>query len=194
MKNHTHSISSPLHRINPKQDASGLPLSTEGKEASAYADESNYHLPQVWAQFLDNPSYHWSWYGHFTFRDYPHPETAGKAWDKFIHCLNREAYGSRYWKDKSKGVTWARGTEDQKRGAVHFHALIGNLPERVRRMDYVDMWYDMAGIGRIYAYEAGRGAEFYMSKSTYAWKKGEIDLSETMKYHGAQPVLPTMLR
>ncbi len=155
---------------------------------------SNYEIPQAWAQFLDHDCFHWNWYGHFTFRDYPHIETACKAWDKFIHILNRECFGVRYWKDKSKGVTWARGTEDQKRGAVHFHAIIGNIPDRVRRMDYVDRWFEVAGIARIYAYEKGRGAEFYMSKSTYAWKRGEIDLSETLKYHLNEAVLPPVLR
>ena len=69
-----------------------------------------------------------------------------------------------------------RSSEYQVRGAIHYHAIIGRVPDRVRRLDYVDRWDDMAGYARIYAYERGKGAEFYLSKSSYAWKHGEIDL------------------
>jgi hypothetical protein len=163
--------------------------------------QSRYHLPnflidvggthqlktelleisQQWAEYLDNPSFDWSWYGHYTFRGYPHIESARKAWDVYIHELNRKIFGWYYWKDKSKGVPWARGTEYQNRGAVHFHAIIGGIPECVRRFDSMERWYGMAGICRIYPYERGRGAEFYMSKSSYAWKKGEIDLGGPLR-------------
>ena len=150
-------------------------------------------LPALWADFLDKPEWRWLWYGHYTFRDvvssydghshHVHPETALKVWNKWIHGLNREAYGVKYWKTKSKGVVWARGTEFQIRGAIHFHALIGMVPDTVRRMDYVDKWFEMAGIARIYEYEQGKGAEFYMSKSAYAWKRGEIDLGGPLAFH-----------
>ena len=137
---------------------------------------SKYHLPQVWAEYLNsfNP---WSWYGHFTFKEYPHPETASKTFDLFIHKLNRHIFGCRYYKHKEKGVTVARATEYQQRGSIHFHAILGRIPGDVRRLKYMDLWYELGGISRIYPYQSGLGAEYYMSKSTYAWKKGEIDLS-----------------
>ena len=50
-------------------------------------------------------------------------------------------------------------------------------------MDYIDKWYELAGLARIYNYEQGKGAEFYMSKSAYAWKRGEIDLSGPLTFH-----------
>jgi hypothetical protein len=175
---------------NSMRPDAGNPPAGEADGAIA----GKYHIPQAWATFLDNPAYHWNWYGHFTFRDYPHAETAHKAWMRYIHILNREAFGHYYWKHKEKGVIWARGTEDQKRGAVHFHALIGNVPDRVDHMKYKETWFKMAGISRIYAYEKDKGAEFYMSKSTYAWKRGEIDLSATMKYHSAELVIPAEIR
>ena len=150
-------------------------------------------LPALWADFLDKPEWWWIWYGHYTFRDvvspydghthHVHPVSALKVWDKWIHQLNGEAYGVKYWKNKNKGVVWARGTEFQNRGAIHFHALIGQVPENVRRMDYVDKWFNMAGIARIYEYQWGKGAEFYMSKSAYAWKRGEIDLGGPLAFH-----------
>ena len=138
-----------------------------------------------YASFLDKPEWNWSLYGHFTFRDrvddsglrkFVHPEAACKIWDKFIHQLNKEIFGNRYYKRKKDGVVWARATEFQIRGALHFHALIGCVPDRVRRLDYVDFWYALAGFARIYKYEPGKGAEGYLSKSCYAWKRGEIDL------------------
>lgn len=145
-----------------------------------------HSLPKVWTAFLDKPEWDWQWYGHFTFRDrnadasglrrFVHPEAALKIWDGFIHQVNREIFGNRYYKRKKDGVTWARGTEFQVRGAIHFHAIIGRVPDSVRRMDYVDYWFKKAGIARLYKYEQGKGAEGYLSKSAYAWKRGEIDL------------------
>jgi hypothetical protein len=142
---------------------------------------SKYHLPQVWAEYLGQFNKLWNWYGHFTFKGNPHPETACKLWDVWIHRMNREIYGQRYWKNKNKGVIWARATEYQRRGTVHFHALIGDIPDYVNRMRYIDMWHSRGGISRIESYVAHRGAEYYMSKSTYAWKRGEVDLSDTLK-------------
>lgn len=71
---------------------------------------------------------------------------------------------------------WARGTEFQRRGTIHFHALIGRVPRDIDRFKYMQIWFMLGGIARIFKYEEGKGAEFYMSKSTYAWKRGEIDL------------------
>lgn len=150
----------------------------------------NLSLPSAYSQFLDNSEWDWSWYGHFTFRDskpdaiglrkFVHPESALKVWDGFIHQLNKEIYGNRYYKKKGIGVTWARGTEFQNRGAIHYHAIIGKVPDTVRRMEYVDLWNRMAGFSRIYAYQHGKGAEGYLSKSCYAWKRGEIDLGGSL--------------
>jgi hypothetical protein len=122
----------------------------------------------------------WKWFGTFTFKDDIHPEAAHKIWMKFIHQLNREIFGCGYWKRKSKGVIWARGSEYQIRGVLHYHALLGLIPDRVRRMNYVDYWEELAGFARIYAYERGKGAEGYISKSAYVFKRGEIDFSDTL--------------
>lgn len=143
-------------------------------------------LSDHWADFLDKPEWRWSLYGHFTFRDrnpddkglrkFVHPESGGKMWDGFIHTMNKEIFGNRYYKRKNDGVVWARATELQVRGALHYHAIIGRVPDTLRRLDYVDEWNRVAGFARLYAYEAGKGAEHYLSKSCYAWKHGEIDL------------------
>ena len=131
-----------------------------------------------------------SWYVTMTFRDTVrdwdgqaitvHPETAHKCWMRLIHKLNREIHGSNYWK-RGQGVIWARATEYQQRGAVHYHALVGNIPARVRRMDYVNYCYENYGIARIHKYDKGKGAVSYLAKTAYLWKKGEIDLSATIR-------------
>lgn len=138
------------------------------------SNKSSVSLPNQWSQFLSQ--YSWNWWTTLTFRESVHPEAAGKVFDLWVHQLNKEIFGNRYYKKKNLGVIWARGTEIQNRGAIHYHLLMGNIPDRVRRMDYVDLWFNMAGIGRIFDYIPSHGAESYMSKSTYAWKRGEIDL------------------
>ena len=121
----------------------------------------------------------WSWFGTFTFKNDIHPEAANKVWMKFTHQLNREVFGCRYYKRK-QGVIWSRGSEFQKRGVLHYHALLGLIPDRVRRLNYVDYWEELAGFARIYAYERGKGAAEYMTKSAYAFKRGEVDFSDTL--------------
>lgn len=166
-----------------RDTGTGRPASEGDSDTLAQARPS---LPKTWAAFLNKPEWHWQWYGHFTFRDrdpdasglrrFVHPEAALKVWDGFIHQVNREIYGNRYYKRKKDGVVWARATEFQVRGAIHYHAIIGRVPDTVRRMDYVDYWFSKAGLARIYQYEQNKGAEGYLSKSCYAWKRGEIDL------------------
>src|ERR1700690_2430813 len=82
------------------------------------ANNSNYSGPQVWADYLDK--FQWDLYGHLSFRGNPHPESADKLWDVAIHRLNRYCYGQHYWKNKQKGLIWAKANEFQKRGTIHF--------------------------------------------------------------------------
>ena len=130
-----------------------------------------------------------SWFMTMTFRDVEdsngekhlvHPDTANKCWFRMVHTLNREIFGVRYWK-RRQGVIWARGDEYQVRGAIHYHGLIGNVPDSVRRMDYVDYCWEHYGKAIIEKYDSSRGAAFYMSKGCYAFKKGEIVFSDTLK-------------
>lgn len=131
-------------------------------------------LIEQWSQFVSG--YSWNWWVTLTFRESKHPEAAAKIFDAFIHILNKEIFGNRYYKKKNIGVIWARATERQDRGAIHYHVLIGNVPDRVRRLDYVDLWNEMAGFAQVMKYEPGHGAEGYLSKTCYAFKRGEIDL------------------
>lgn len=183
-----------LRRVEKNNRPGGLPapIQAERSKSARYIAGNRpvvKSLPQVWGEFLNQPEFEWSLYGHFTFRDvlggdgvlrHVHPESAGKTWDVFIHELNRKIFGQRYWKRPTEGVSWARASEYQVRGAIHYHAVIGRVPPEIRRLDLMDKWNARAGYARIYPYEVGRGAEFYLSKSCYAWKKGEIDLGGPM--------------
>ena len=144
-------------------------------------------LPKAWVDFVSQ--WPWSWYCHFTFKDNPytdqmiHPESAVKIHDRFIHILNREIFGVRYWNRPNDGVTWIRATEYQYRGAIHFHDLIGRVPDWINRLIYMDLHDKMAGYARIHPYKGkGFGAEEYLCKSAYAFKKGDIDVGGPLKY------------
>lgn len=129
-------------------------------------------LPEVWGHFLSE--WPWSWFTTNTFRDEVHPEAADKTWGIWVHQLNRLIFGCRYYKRSADGVIWARGSEYQRRGALHFHALIGRVPDWVRRLDWLDQWDELAGFARIEPYDASKGARFYLGK--YVLKGGEVDL------------------
>jgi hypothetical protein len=154
-------------------------LSREGTEAAV---QSRYYLPQAWSEFIDSMIHGDAWYFDFSFRNFPHPERAAKGFDRFIHRLNRDAFGVKYWKDPHKGVTWARATEKQQRDCDHFHGFIWNIPSYIERMKYFEDWRREEGLCKIRIYDKALGASYYMAKHTYAWKDGQIDLSANLKY------------
>lgn len=166
------------HRVSSSNEGRGRVPTLVGSGLCP-VPESNYTLPQAYATFLEsfNP---WSWYFHFTSRDDTHPEAFLKRFKRWSHNLNREIFGVRYYK-RGEGITYALGLEYQSRSVIHAHGIAGRIPDTVRRFDYMDMWDELSGFARIYPYEKDRGAEYYMSKSTYAWKHGEIELSSTLK-------------
>lgn len=136
------------------------------------------HLPDVWGEFLSG--WPWSWFTTNTFRHEVHPEAANKVWGLWIHQLNRQIFGCRYYKRSSDGVIWARGSEYQRRGVLHYHALIGRVPDWVRRLDWLDYWDDLSGFARIESYDASKGARFYLGK--YVLKGGEVDLGGPLTF------------
>lgn len=132
-------------------------------------------LAQEWALWIESLKVGWSWYCHLTFRGDPHPESADKVFMKWCHVLNREIFGVRYWNRKeTDGVVWLRGSENQDRQVIHYHVLIGRVPDTVRRFQYMDLWNELAGFARIYPYYRYSGAEFYICK--YLAKGTQIDI------------------
>ena len=138
---------------------------------------STADVPRAWGAFLEG--WHWSWFTTNTFRNDTHPEAAGKTWNRWIHQLNRHIFGVRYTKRLHDGVIWARGLEYQRRGVIHFHALIGRVPATVRRLDWMDVWDGLAGYARIEPYDPTRGARYYLGK--YVLKGGEVDLGGPLR-------------
>ena len=164
------------------------------KLVAATALDHRSSLPRAWAVYLSK--FPWTWYIHLIPDDYPHPETLMKFWMLLIHRLNRYCYGGTYWKNKMKCLLWAIGLECQKRGSPHIHGLIGGLPDYVSRNSFYQFIKDKGfNFSRIESYKKDFGAEAYMSKSSYAWKKGEIEVSDSLKtYENGSWINPELIQ
>jgi hypothetical protein len=148
----------------------------------------------------------WDWWTTLTFVDVGHPEAADKVFRLWIHRLNRRLHGRNYWKHpETKGCFWVRATEYQKRGALHYHGMIGEPVPSAWAFDLMRDWEDLGrlrvgvsewktktGYARIYPYgqDGKTGAEFYISKCMYAFKRGEIDLGGPLAQTMNQRRLP----
>ncbi len=146
------------------------------------SDRSGVQLVQAWGDFL--APWPWSWFTTHTFEDRTHPEAAIKCWNRWIHQLNREIFGVRYTARLQDGVLWVRGLEYQKRGVIHFHALVGRVPDDVGRFDFMKRWELLAGYARIFPYDPVKGARYYLGK--YVAKGGEIDVGGPLQLDLAQ--------
>jgi hypothetical protein len=139
---------------------------------------SKFYLPQAWADFISQ--YPWDVFLTMSPKGCPHPETLLKLFDLMVHIMNREIFGQHYWKDKRKGIFWVRALEWQKRGAPHIHSLMGGIPDYVRLAEYYNFLYGKDCISKVEPYRKENGAEYYMTKSCYAFKGGDIDCSASM--------------
>jgi hypothetical protein len=84
--------------------------------------------------------------------------------------------GHRY-SGKTEGVRWARVTEYQNRKVLHFHALIGGIPQGISCSRYRGEWKkvsDMAGHSVMRPIESHDGAILYICKNIP--KDGDIVL------------------
>lgn len=128
-------------------------------------------LKASWAEFLGRWS--WEWFCTLTFAEVRvHPERADKCFRVWLAKVNAARFGRR-WRRQGKGVLWARGIEFQRRGSVHFHALLARVGA-VRRLSMMDEWSNLAGWARIRPVERQDLVRKYVSK--YVAKGGEIDL------------------
>jgi len=107
----------------------------------------------------------WDWYTTHTFKaDYVSPRESDRSWYSWFNSLRVCA--------KAKGLTpsiygsaapfYFRVAEYQDRGTLHFHALIGGVGN-IRRLLFKDFW-ELNGFARVEAYEAGKGANYYVGK------------------------------
>jgi len=125
------------------------------------------HLPPLqrqWAEWLRPGP--WEWFATFTFASPVHPEQANKRWARWISAI--QWGGARTTRGE---IVWARATEQQKRGVIHFHAVLGRVAG-VGTFWAMRRWESIAGgFARIEPYMPGRGGIFYLVK------KGDVELS-----------------
>jgi len=145
-----------------------------------FAGSIKVELQEAWAEFIKRFE-PFDLYVTLTFKEPKHPESADKAFFRWIRHINESLYGRRY-REREKGVTYFKCMEYQKRDVIHFHCLIGDPHlKKLKRFDLMKAWETdcyrskelVNGYARIYEYNAARGAVNYCSK--YVSKGGEID-------------------
>jgi hypothetical protein len=119
----------------------------------------------------------YGWFVTATFKCEVTEDLGVRQYLKWIRKLNEELFGRRY-KEKGLGITHVRATERQKRGVIHFHALLGADVLKLRRKSCEAAWesqsYNTNGYMRIIPYDASRGAVRYLGK--YVSKEGNLDI------------------
>ena len=140
-----------------------------------------------WVEFLSG--YRWDWFTSQTFRLPVHPEAADKVFRVWISMLNRELYGPR-WHKQGRSVYWVRALELQKRGVLHFHALVSapdhcspnglsiTLNSLASRLQWMDVWNHLAGYARITEPDSSTAVVNYCTK--YVLKDGDLECSPFM--------------
>lgn len=121
-----------------------------------------------------------------TFQEDISHEKAFKRFKKWLGSLNKKLFGWRY-KRKGLGIRYVVAFESQKRGTLHFHALLGANGLKELNMEYMaKLWKcngqrDKNGIlldrmvnghADIKVYDPEQGAIQYMTKHIY--RGGEI--------------------
>ena len=147
---------------------------------SAYPEyRGKLELRDAWTRWLAR--YDWQWFVTLTFKNEIHPEAARKLFGMWIHGINRKLYGQKYHKC-NQGIYWVVALEYQKRGVIHFHALLGddkNINTQMRRKNEEARWEQLAGFAMIRPIlEKLTAVTSYVSK--YVIKDGEIEVSKTL--------------
>ena len=131
----------------------------------------------AWVAFLAQWS--WDWFATLTFALETHPEAAVKKFRLWIAEMNDMLFGKR-WLKHGDGVNWVRAIEYQRRGVIHFHALLGSAGlSELRRVFWAKRWRDIAGFARIEPIRSGRHVRRYVAK--YVTKGGEVDIGGPLK-------------
>ena len=138
------------------------------------------HLQRAWVAFLSMRE--WNLYCHLTFPRRPCRLSAERSFDVWIHDLNRKEFGHHYWKYPYVGTTWARGSERQERGDVHFHAVVGSLSRGIVTPDIaIARWAKITnGNAKITLFDAEKKGIEYICKHCEAGN-GNIETSKSLK-------------
>ena len=136
---------------------------------------------RAFGEWLSKPP--WQWYVTQTFRaDYVSPRQADHSYYAWLTSLRvaARAIGAATALYGAGSPFYFRVAELQDRGTLHFHSLIGGVGD-TRRLLFKDLW-ELHGIARVEAYDANRGANFYVGK--YLTKTdGDIRFSDNLKPH-----------
>lgn len=164
-------------------------LAESGRKTSGSALLSKMDkLHLAWSDFLGTQD--WQWFVTFTFTEEIHPEAADKLYRLWLNKLNRDLYGQRWRKHYPYGCKWVRALEWQKRGVLHYHALISNVGYADREK-WASEWQELgktskAGFIKIDQYDTEKGgAEAYLSK--YVTKGGQVDISKNFNINNQIP-------
>ena len=156
-----------LTKETPPKQAQGAPLCS-APSGGALSPAARPDLVQTWVEFLE--PFEWEWFCTFTFREDVAPESAEKRFRFLIAKLNRRLFGPRWWR-KGQSVQWVRALEYQKRGVIHFHALMRGVGGE-DRFAVMKEWEELAGFARIYPPRNGAAVRGYCAK--YVAKGGEL--------------------
>jgi len=115
-------------------------------------EKVNSSLRELWSEWLNE--YDWNWWTTLTFRNKVTKKAANKKWNRWLRAIEEET-------EVSPG--YFRVTENQERNVLHFHALMLGV-EHLRRLTFMDRWFEIAGYARIYPYDSKRGANHYLTK------------------------------
>lgn len=129
--------------------------------------------------------YRWDWFCTYTFKDEIHPEAADKVFRVWMSKLQRAVVGAVNWhKHPDRTVRWARGLEWQKRGVLHYHAVLyapspNNLDLTQSRKVWEGEWSQLTdAFASIYPCDGSAAALAYIAK--YCGKGGEVDVSSDL--------------
>jgi len=178
------SSASPSATSRPESQGSGRLLSLREIVAGLEAEgvwpltpRPRRPLEAAWVEMISR--HEWQWFGTFTFREEVHPEKADKLFRLWCALLDESHIGKRWRKHPDKRLQWVRGLEWQKRGVLHYHALIRNLPAYrdglEDRQRCAAEWDKLAGFAYILPVAEIGGVAGYISK--YCSKGGEVDFS-----------------
>ena len=107
----------------------------------------------------------WDWWATFTFAVEIHPDLAQQRYRVWAEELAEET---------GLKMQHARALEWQRRGVLHFHALIWGVKRSTRRRAWSARWEEIGGgWAQLRLYDRVKAAAFYLGK--YAVKGGEID-------------------
>jgi hypothetical protein len=93
-------------------------------------------LRDGWVELLGRHA--WEWFCTLTFReDRVHPERGDKLFRVWVNQLHEAVFG-KHWYRRDKRLSWARGSESQARGTLHYHVLLTGVGD-TRRLTFMDL-------------------------------------------------------